>query len=276
MFFTIITVNFTSYTAYFDINAFMIIDLTSITKHVLGIVILFTLVSSSIMICFLVINNFILLPIYQMKLFNKEYNKPFDNFFTSFYLRLISVILVFSFIYMGIYNTLYLISFFILFFILIYLYSILKSIIFRIRNVQDNKATFVEVLMNIKSDDYLPLIKKFLYDNLTSSLALVLYSKKASKIALNKDNFIKFITTNIGIMIVFLSLFMGIARADYIENNMEVSINKEKDFYTLFLNTSNGVLLYSERKDNVRFISWDRLDDLSFKKEKKRNWTNLF
>ena len=80
----------------------------------------------------------------------------------------------------------------------------------------------------------------------------------------SKDGWRKFIGTNIGLLIILFSLSLGIFRANYVKNNIEIKIENLSTNYVLFLNTDNGILLYDKNEKKVNFIPWNNLKQFNF------------
>lgn len=268
LFFTILTVNFSSYVAFFDINSFMLIDLTSISKYIFSSIILFTLVSSSLLIFFLFIKNTFLPIFYELRLFRKKYIESIEFFFDSYLTKFFLTLFVFLYIYIGISNTLLLFLILILYLFINLVYSNLKHLTIKKRLDEDEseKIIYFDLLKkeNINSNKSFYLMLEFYIDfisNIPSLFNNILISINNS---LKKENFFKFIGTNIGLLIILFSLSLGIFRANYVKNNIEIKVEDLSTNYVLFLNTDNGILLYDKNEKKVNFIPWNNLKQFNF------------
>ncbi len=172
------------------------------------------------------------------------------------------------YIYIGISNTLLLFLILILYLFINLVYSNLKHLTIKKRLDEDEseKIIYFDLLKkeNINSNKSFYLMLEFYIDfisNIPSLFNNILISINNS---LKKENFFKFIGTNIGLLIILFSLSLGIFRANYVKNNIEIKVEDLSTNYVLFLNTDNGILLYDKNEKKVNFIPWNNLKQFNF------------
>lgn len=253
---TVVSVNFAGYIAYYDINIFMMIDMTAITKYVFGLVIIFALVSAiiTLAVSFLV-KYYLLNP--TSYFFGKMNNKisslgPLIKFPLIF--------TIFSFIYVGWINTIYILLIFLFYFGVMYLADGSESIkqVFKTKNInifsELNKIKTVE-----ETKGFFQRFLNYYYES-------IITITRASKEVKLKD----FILGKIGIMLLLLSFSLGIGRADFVQSKYIVKLNNDEKTYILFLNTFNGIFLFDKKLQETIFVSNDNLHKLVFIKDVRR------
>jgi len=109
IFTSLISANFVAYIAYFDINMFMFIDSSAVIKHTFSMIILFTFVSASLRIFFIIFQNIFLVKHENILFISFITLKDTDSsiiykLFDNRLLRYIITIITFNFLYIGITN----------------------------------------------------------------------------------------------------------------------------------------------------------------------------
>ncbi|MDX4067894.1 hypothetical protein Q6A87_08535 [Aliarcobacter skirrowii] len=257
--FSVISINFSAYISFFDINAFHYVNLSTLLNYIFSLFLPFSLISGAVLLSFLFLKDYLMLPFYSYKILKTSLNIV-KKLLSNKIIKIIIIILLFSFISIGMMQTFILISLSIFFFGAIFLYkgitheiTINKNKFIRMNNL--NKKIFKLLRFSI-------LKKEFLF------ATKLLQSRYFG----NMDNLATFISSHIGLIIIFLSIFFGTARAQYISDNNIIKIkNKE---YILILNNSNNLLLYDTSKEVV-IVKYDtKLNEIILKKDKKIN-TNI-
>ena len=250
---SVISANFAAYISFFDLNSLAIIDSSTISKHIINLLIPYILVSVCITLAIHIGKlDMGLAKLYKVLHYRKEgifirVWKFYMNSFSSAVWKQGVILLLFCFLYIGTSNTLVFLLIFgclMVFYILLYfLYShyskaIIKSCISK-TSIEKDKLE----LQNI-------------YDEKTSY-------KNA-------------IIANIGIIIIAFSFFLGIARAIHVYNTTLVKINDDTNNYVLYMTTISGVGLYDWKSKEVSFKSWDSIDNIHFNIENKKSIGEFF
>lgn len=252
----IVSVNFAGYIAYYDINIFMMIDATAITKYVFGLVIIFALISALITLLFSFLEKYYFL-------------NPTSHFFVDMnqtisllgpLIKYPLIFIIFSIIYVGWINTIYISLLFIFYFGVMYLADSSENI----KEVFKNKN--IDIFSELNKIKTLDETKSFFQRFINYYLVSVMRITRASREINLKD----FILGKIGIMLLLLSFSLGIGRADFVQTRYVVKLNNDDKKYILFLNTFNGVFLFDKQFKETIFVANDNLEKLVFVKDARR------
>ena len=129
----------------------------------------------------------------------------------------------------------------------------------------------------IQSTDKLNLLDKFIHQG---NQLFDVFSEVSYEIMFNnttetvKKSFFEYFTSVWGIALVFLSVSLGIARANYVEENIHIHINNESKTYVLFMTSSSGASLFKKENKEVLFIPWGNLSSMVFLSKKRRSLFN--
>ncbi len=115
----------------------------------------------------------------------------------------------------------------------------------------------------------------FLYST-DSQLKFISDIFSESKKDLREGKYYKFIVGKVGVLLLFLSIALGIARAMYVQDNIHVKINGDSRELSLYMTTSSGVGLYDRENKTALFSAWDSIERMEFPKEKRRTFGNMF
>ena len=241
---TIISVNFTSYLYYYDLNILSLIDTNTILKFTLGMVLPFVLLSGLVSI-FLVIPKSILVT--ASKTMNMEENSAvIESFFNHFILKVSLTFILFSAFYIGIVYTCVLLLLIVIYFLIITILSKVLGIQFGITGMS-KVGLFFNPLM----------------------------STKIVKNEIKNFNFFKLIISYIGVLLILGSICLGFFRAIHVENKPFVILKNINDEYSLVLTTSNGVILYENKKRNIIFKDWQNLDGMKLSNDNARSFNHI-
>lgn len=268
----IISANFASYLAYYDINALMITDATALTKYILNFTITYVIVSTSISVLLLFVQKISLLTSDEKGMISKESRIILHNAIGNKVFKFILTTIIFLFFYTGMKNSLIIISIFLAYIFLIILFDTLF-------NTEDT-PDFVKPISDTKNQDKFTttLMKIDFAFDVISSLKIGFASNFNFKKTLSyiyEGKYLQFLISKIGTMLVLFSLALGIARANYVQNNILVNINNNKENFVLYLSTNNGIGLYNTTLRQVSFVSWGNVKNLVFIAKNRRSLDTL-
>lgn len=265
LFGAIISANFASYIAFYDINALMIIDSTTVAKYLLGITVTFVIVSTAISIVLLLLQNLSLLVSDNDGLISKDKRRDMHDAIGNKIFKFILTMIIFIFIFIGLENSLII--------ILLLLGYVSALIIFNA--LFDSEEVPLE---HNKKDDI--TIAQKLFGLLHPLSGIHVFSKNLNlQKAINhlsKGEYFEFILGKVGIIVILFSLALGVGRADYVENNIHVKINNVEKHFVLYITTDDGIGLFDRKLKQVSFISWGNVENLVFLSKKRRSVSTLF
>lgn len=251
---SVISINFASYIAFFDLNSLSIVDSSTISRHILNLVIPYILVSVLVTLIIHLIN------------FNFEYSKVIDvfkygvregkfskliklvmKFSNGTMIKYGIIVLLFCFYYIGTDLTLAILLIFCMFVLIFILTYIMYSFV--------NKIFIKHIIKN-------SAIEK---DRL-----------ELQNILNKKINYKSMLINNIGILIVLFSLILGMARATHVYVTNYVKINDNNTSYILYMATMSGVGLYDKKLQQVSFKSWDTINNIEFSIATKKSIGTFF
>ncbi len=270
---SVLTINFAVFVSYYDINSFILIDLTTISRFSLNFIYTYAL-SSGITIVLLFLIKSILPYFYATNYYKRKYSIIINRYIIdSKYTRYAFTLVLFIYLYTGFINSLYLIGILIL---MIGIHILNKLGKYYIITSIKRKKKIQEKIKKVSTLD----LKDFFKNQYIELKANFIAESNVTKKSLNLKIIKIFFTSYIGIIVICFSFALGIFRADFVEQTMHVKI-KEKEYILFFVN-SNGIILYDQvnkdqvNKDQVKFVPWDNLKDLYFIYEKKRNLKDMF
>ena len=285
---SIVSVNFISFVAYYDINSLSILDSSAITKYSLTIVTIYVLTSASIAVLLFFFQNLVLvikkiplnpmLPVFMLINIPKEVREYMHESLGNGLFRHFLAAFVFIFLYIGGRN-------FLIILILVLLYLVT---IFSLRkSFEKEQESCLGVSLDKQQEE---VIKK------SNSYSTNLFKKRILKLAeitreasfylssliqgalddLYSGKFASFFTGKVGVVLIFTSILLGVGRANFVENNMVVQLNDDERSLVIVMTTVNGLAFSDIENRIVFFSSWDNISTLEFKKESKRNIFNYF
>ena len=250
LFGAIVSANFASYLAYYDLNATMIIDATALTKYILNFTITYIIVSTSISVVLLFIQNFSLLMTDEKGILSKESRQIAHDALGNKVFKFILTVFIFLFFYVGVKNSLITVGIFIF-------YGILLIIFNTIFNSEDNEDKNSIHLRESFSGIGISI-------NIEKSLSYIY-----------QGQYTQFLLSKIGIMLILFSLALGVGRANYVQEHILVNINEDKKTFVLYLATGDGVGLYDTELKQISFISWGNVKNLVFLSKERRSLDTL-
>jgi len=243
--FSIVSVNFAGFIAYYDINIFMLVDSTTIIKYVFSLLIQFALISAAITLILLILEK------YTFSILGYMDEKKFSNIFKMIHYPLI--IVSFSFVYVGWQNTMITVFVFLVYFYVIFIGERLQKNSISLKNISKRRNLNIENL----------ILEYFLFFKRVKIMV-----QTGESIDLKDFVFSKF-----GFMLLLLALLTGYGRASFVNNRSYVKLNTDKDVYVLFLNTNNGIFLFNKKNNEVFYTSNEKISKLIFIKDARRNFT---
>lgn len=277
LFGSVISANFAAYLACFDINALLIIDATTAGKHIVGIIILYVMVSAAVSLALLYLPNyFSLTETFRRKSgvnINIGFMKFSDKTLKSIRAVLSNVvfkyalsIFIFSCLYVGIENTVFIIYVFTIYFITI----LLSDYWHKDKNESNGQNEPEENNQpSQKKAWYVDVFRSFITRTETIFNTIYTDFDRAFE-KLKNGEYIKFLANKAGFILIFLSLALGVGRADFVQNNVHVQLNGIEKTYVLYMTTSAGVALFDKNNKQVSFTSWDKINNMLFLKDKRR------
>lgn len=292
------SINFSIYIAHFDFNAMSLVDATAVSRHTFRLVILYTVVSyifhfyfsyakhqseifDKILWPFLalttIISTLFIHPIFIIFFGNKKIKirKTFKIVLSKLSRsisdsKLLVPPLVFSFFYIGIINTVY---FFASILIMFTFFFLAEPSMHEIREKSDeHEKTSNEIDIGINKMDLTTELREGIEELDRGALHVVGYFI-ALKSCLNKNRLIKIITEKSWVFLILISILLGFFRADFSEKNIQVKLNEDTvTVYSLFMTTSSGIGLYSLKERQVRFVSWDNVNQVIYVSEKRKSY----
>ena len=228
----------------------MIIDATALTKYILNFTITYIIVSTSISVLLLFIQNFSLLISDEKGMISKESRQMLHDALGNKIFKFILTALIFLFFYVGLKNSLITVGIFILYVILL----IMFNIIFNSEDKEDKNSIHIA--------------------GSTLGIGITINIDKSLSY-IYQGRYIQFLLSKIGIMLILFSLALGVGRANYVQNHILVNINKNKKTFVLYLATGDGVALYDTKLQQVSFIAWGNVKNLVFLSKERRNLNTL-
>ena len=179
----------------------MLVDATTITKHILGMSILYMLVSASVSVIILLIQNFVLVKD-EIIPFSKEGRKGIHDVLDNIFLKLVITLFIFSCLYVGIMNS----AVIVIAFILYCIFALYSRHTFDKEEESDDKfQRFINRMNKLISDPVFMLNMKTL-SNLSSLISTMINESKENLI---EGKYFKFLASKAG---VFFTIFINILR----------------------------------------------------------------
>ncbi len=76
--------------------------------------------------------------------------------------------------------------------------------------------------------------------------------------------------SNFTIMLLVVSVLLGLFRAVYVRETVQVNLNKSANrTYSLFMSNNAGIGLIEQYTDKIHFVSWNHVNELDFVQDKK-------
>jgi hypothetical protein len=268
---SILSVNFSSYISYFDLNTISIIDSTSISKYFFGAVVLYAIVAACVSILLLFVQNLILIiseiplvlghEVLGSVVISKESRKNIQVGLEGRVIKYLLILMTFCFLYIGFMAT------FLIFFLCLLYISVISY--FR-KKFADEGQMRVDVEQSnekfkIDSSIYNGVIPggflvNFLVDFLIDAITDI-----------KKGKYSDFIISKVGVLLLLFAFSLGIGRAFFVEENIHVNLNGGEKILVLYLTTNDGVALYDKGVGQVSFTSWGNISDLVFVGGKRRS-----
>ncbi len=262
LFGAIVSANFASYLAYYDINALVVTDTSALFQYISSFTILFIVISASISVLLLFIQKTSLLISDEKGYISQDIRKLIHDAIGNKVFKFILTIIIFLYFYTGLKNSLSIMGI-----LLLYITSL---IIFRSENTPRlNHSLKVHVRIMRERN----FIKKLCYSLRITFLANLNLKKTFQFI--NQGQYTQFLLSKVGILLILFSLALGVGRANYVQNHILVNLNNNKKTFVLYLSTSNGIALYDTTLQQVSFISWGNVKNLVFLSKERRSLNTL-
>lgn len=274
LFFSLVSANMFCYFSYFDLNSFVFVDGTAVTRHILTITGLFVVISAAVHVAITFLQNFIAgkglkaLPSIVDMQFDIYSSKPFivhiHDLLGNKILKFGLTILLFSLLYVGPRNSLFIIAFFILYLLIVLAYRM------RFEDATQDSGEINDSTESSKKVQFakykkIHLIKTLLMLHSVSGIVFEPFDTK------NRERSYRFIASKVGVLLMLLSLCLGVARAEFVSREVVVKLNADTALYSLFMASSNGVTLFNVSSKEIVFVSWDSSDKIIFQPENQRS-----
>ncbi len=266
---SILSVNFSSYISYFDLNTIAIIDSTSISKYFFGAVVLYAIVSACVSIFLLFVQNLILKSSEVLLAVDVEKNgevstgresiESIQNSLEGKVVKYFLIIIIFCFLYVGFTAT---ILIFFLCFIYISVIAYFRSKFSDKLQVRVDKVAGKYEIDSLVGMGFFPhgLALKFLF-----------YFFIDAMINIKSGKYSDFILSKVGVLLLLFSFSLGIGRAFFVEDNVHVNLNGGEKTLVLYLATNDGIAIYDKDVGQVSFTSWGNISELVFIGNKRRS-----
>jgi len=175
-------------------------------------------------------------------------------------------ILIFSCLYVGVENASFILYAFLFYFAVI-LYSTHKG-----KKIEED-AEIGELLTNnqVVVGEHNGGLNK-LIKRIEITFESISQDVQESKEKIKNGEYLQFLSKKVGFMLVFLSLALGVGRADFVKDNVHVKLEGSEVNLVLYLTTSSGIGLYDVDRKTVIFTSWDNVKDMELLPEKRRSY----
>ncbi|MEC6796799.1 hypothetical protein VXS03_07050 [Photobacterium sp. S4TG1] len=257
-----ISANFLAYIYYFDINALVFVDASTITKHVLVISLHYAGALAVISITLVIAQNLITsreflnsmgrvgpIGIDLGSLFPRTVRFSLWSILDRRILRTVLTVVLFSMVYIGSINAIILI---IVTTILIVFISFLYLRFWgELEDVEDTKTVLLfggYIRMEVLSISITEELKK------------------------ETGNYL---LAKVGVILLYLALSIGIGRANYIEDEMQASLDGMSSNVAVITSSSFGLLLYDLNEKFVFFKPWNNIDNLFLPKDNQKSLKTL-
>lgn len=285
------TINFAVYIAYFDINAFSMIDTVAASGHIFRLVILYTVISyvfylfnsytehqslassslsrlglnlSMAHLKFLSNGNKAVILIDKVIKFIGQLALKFKTGFIEKYylgkiLKTALPLLVFLMLYVGLNG------------LLIYVASI-TVVILILFIAKPDRDGFEKLKASFKEDGLSESVGDGDLKDMLLEMERTENEFKLFQFSISKKYLMSFLIDKSWLLLILTSVLIGGLRANFVENHILVSLGTDKDKYSLFMTTSSGIGLYSSAKKQVEFISWDNVTNLTYLQSYRRSY----
>ena len=261
----ITSINFAAYISYFDMNILSLVDATALSRHIFRLVILYTVITYSFHLFYIYLEQHYstLSPMLGDSKFpriGKIINKIITKMIPR--LRMIPPVITFLFFYVGFEGLKNFIV--LLVFCMIFMFSLGILRKFALSRVNKNSENELNELNEVSGAANSTIEETF--------LGRVTYP-------FNQFKTMSFYLEKSWIFLILAALVVGGLRANFVEKNILASVNSNdvnSPLYSIIMTTSSGVGLYSSEKKQVKFISWDNINNINYSVDSRRSYQKFF
>lgn len=236
----------------------------------LQVALTYIIISTSTSVLLLFIQKLSLLISDDKGFISQDIRKEIHNAIGNKVFKFILTMIVFLFFYTGLINFLIIIGILITYIILL----IMFDAIFHSENIQIENDFWLEFKNSETILHKINLVFEII--DISHNGFFSNFDFKKTFQFIQKGQYLQFILSKIGIMLILFSLALGVGRANYVQNHILVNVNKDKQTYVLYLATGDGIALYNASLKQVSFISWGNVKNLLFLSKERRSLTDIF